>query len=123
MRRREAAPGWRGGLLAGAAIAGGIVLTGLGAAALRRRIGPGTAPRGPGVADQRARVEPRRAQRINGLTVPRSRVSPVRLQRGLAALQLVARGGMRYAGSAPRLFTAAGEHPPHLRPHPPLHTA
>ena len=115
MRRRQAATGWRGRLLAGAAIAGGIVLTGLGAAALRRRIGPGTAPRGPGVADQRARVEPQRAQRINGLTVPRSRVSPVRLQRGLAALQLVARGGMRYAGSAPRLFAAAGEQRQQLR--------
>ncbi len=115
MRRRQAATGWRGRLLAGAAIAGGIVLTGLGAAALRRRMGPGTAPRGPGLADQRARVEPQRAQPINGLTVPRSRVSPVRLQRGLAALQLVARGGMRYAGSAPRLFAAAGEQRQQLR--------
>src|SRR5258708_1653858 len=115
MRRRQAASGWRGRLLAGAAIAGGIVLTGLGAAALRRRIGPGTAPRGPGVADQRAGVERRRGQRSNGRTVPRNRLSPVRLQRGLAALQLVARGGMRYAGSAPRLFAAAGEQRQQLR--------
>src|SRR5260221_10998141 len=106
MRRRQAATGWRGRLLAGAAIAGGIVLTGLGAAALRRRIGPGTAPRGPGVADQRPRVEPQRAQRINGLTGPRSRGSPGRLQRGLAALQLVARARLPYAGSAPPLLAA-----------------
>jgi predicted unusual protein kinase regulating ubiquinone biosynthesis (AarF/ABC1/UbiB family) len=39
----------------------------------------------------------------------------LRLRRGLAALQLVARGGARYAGSAPRLFAAAGEHRQQLR--------
>jgi predicted unusual protein kinase regulating ubiquinone biosynthesis (AarF/ABC1/UbiB family) len=39
----------------------------------------------------------------------------LRLSRGLAALQLVARGGARYAGSAPRLFAAAGEHRQQLR--------
>jgi predicted unusual protein kinase regulating ubiquinone biosynthesis (AarF/ABC1/UbiB family) len=39
----------------------------------------------------------------------------LRLRRGLAALRLVARGGARYAGSAPRLFAAAGEHRQQLR--------
>ncbi|HEY0717554.1 MAG TPA: AarF/ABC1/UbiB kinase family protein [Streptosporangiaceae bacterium] len=39
----------------------------------------------------------------------------LRLGRGLAALQLVARGGARYAGSAPRLFLTAGEQRQQLR--------
>ena len=39
----------------------------------------------------------------------------LRLNRGLAALQLVARGGARYAGNAPRLFVAAGEQRQQLR--------
>jgi predicted unusual protein kinase regulating ubiquinone biosynthesis (AarF/ABC1/UbiB family) len=39
----------------------------------------------------------------------------LRLRRGLAALQLVARGGARYAASAPRLFAAAGENRQQLR--------
>jgi predicted unusual protein kinase regulating ubiquinone biosynthesis (AarF/ABC1/UbiB family) len=39
----------------------------------------------------------------------------LRLSRGLAALQLVARGGARYASNAPRLFAAAGEHRQQLR--------
>jgi predicted unusual protein kinase regulating ubiquinone biosynthesis (AarF/ABC1/UbiB family) len=39
----------------------------------------------------------------------------LRVSRGLAALRLVARGGARYAGSAPRLFAAAGEHRQQLR--------
>ncbi len=39
----------------------------------------------------------------------------LRLRRGLAALQLVARGGARYATNAPRLFAAAGEHRQRLR--------
>jgi predicted unusual protein kinase regulating ubiquinone biosynthesis (AarF/ABC1/UbiB family) len=45
----------------------------------------------------------------------RRRVGRLRIRRGLAALQLVARGGARYAGSAPRLFAAAGEHRQRLR--------
>ena len=40
--------------------------------------------------------------------VLRRRLGPLRAGRGLAALQLAARGGLRYAGSAPRLFAAAG---------------
>jgi predicted unusual protein kinase regulating ubiquinone biosynthesis (AarF/ABC1/UbiB family) len=82
MRRPRAETGSHGRLVAGAAVASGIVLVGLGVAALRKRIEP---------------------------------VSTVRLRRGLAALQLVARGGMRYAGSAPRLFAAAGEQRQQLR--------
>jgi predicted unusual protein kinase regulating ubiquinone biosynthesis (AarF/ABC1/UbiB family) len=39
----------------------------------------------------------------------------LRWRRGLAALQLAARGGARYAASAPRLFAAAGEHRQRLR--------
>ncbi|HEY2688883.1 MAG TPA: AarF/ABC1/UbiB kinase family protein [Streptosporangiaceae bacterium] len=43
------------------------------------------------------------------------RTGNLRLSRGLAALQLVARGGARYAASAPQLFAAAGEHRQQLR--------
>src|ERR1700744_1401994 len=43
------------------------------------------------------------------------RSGSLRLGRGLAALQLVARGGARYAGSAPRLFMTAGEQRQQLR--------
>jgi predicted unusual protein kinase regulating ubiquinone biosynthesis (AarF/ABC1/UbiB family) len=39
----------------------------------------------------------------------------LRVERGVAALRLAARGGARYAGSAPRLFAAAGEHRQQLR--------
>jgi predicted unusual protein kinase regulating ubiquinone biosynthesis (AarF/ABC1/UbiB family) len=39
----------------------------------------------------------------------------LRLRRGVAALRLIGRGGARYAGSAPKLFTAAGEHRQQLR--------
>jgi predicted unusual protein kinase regulating ubiquinone biosynthesis (AarF/ABC1/UbiB family) len=39
----------------------------------------------------------------------------LRVERGLAAVRLAARGGARYAGSVPRLFTAAGEHREQLR--------
>jgi predicted unusual protein kinase regulating ubiquinone biosynthesis (AarF/ABC1/UbiB family) len=43
------------------------------------------------------------------------RTGNLRLSRGLAALQLIARGGARYAASAPQLFAAAGEHRQRLR--------
>jgi predicted unusual protein kinase regulating ubiquinone biosynthesis (AarF/ABC1/UbiB family) len=39
----------------------------------------------------------------------------LRLSRGLAAVRLAVRGGLRYAGSAPRLFAAAGENREQLR--------
>jgi len=80
----------------GVAAAGAVVGTAAGAAAvaaLRRRAAPSRRPRG------------------------------LRLRRGLAALQLVARGGARYAGSAPRLFAAAGEHRQQLRSDLALQTA
>jgi predicted unusual protein kinase regulating ubiquinone biosynthesis (AarF/ABC1/UbiB family) len=44
-----------------------------------------------------------------GAVLLRRRLGPLRYGRGLAALRLLARGGARYAGSAPRLFAAAGE--------------
>ncbi|MGE5136580.1 MAG: ABC1 kinase family protein [Gemmatimonadota bacterium] len=47
--------------------------------------------------------------------VVRRRHTRLRWRRGLAALQLAARGGARYATSAPRLFAAAGEHRQRLR--------
>jgi predicted unusual protein kinase regulating ubiquinone biosynthesis (AarF/ABC1/UbiB family) len=45
----------------------------------------------------------------------RRRVGRLRLDRGLAAVRLVARGGARYAASAPALFAAAGENRQRLR--------
>ena len=52
---------------------------------------------------------------LAGLAVLGRRVGRLRLARGRAAAQLVIRGGLRYAGSAPRLFAAAGEHRQQLR--------
>ena len=57
-----------------------------------------------------------------------SRHSPVnepklRVSRGLAAMRLAARGGARYAASAPRLFAAAGERRQQLRDDLALRTA
>ena len=49
------------------------------------------------------------------LVIARRRRAPLRLRRGVAALRLAARGGARYAGSAPRLFMLAGEHRQRLR--------
>src|SRR6266571_1947731 len=61
---------------------------------------------------------------LAGLAVAlRRRFGPVRLRRGVAALQLVARGGARYASSAPRLFAAAGEQRQRLRQDLALETA
>jgi predicted unusual protein kinase regulating ubiquinone biosynthesis (AarF/ABC1/UbiB family) len=52
---------------------------------------------------------------LAGLAVVGRRVGRLRLSRGRAAVQLAVRGGLRYAGSAPRLFAAAGEHRQELR--------
>ena len=52
---------------------------------------------------------------LAGLAVAGRRVGRLRLSRGLEVVQLVIRGGLRYAGSAPRLFAAAGEHRQQLR--------
>ena len=52
---------------------------------------------------------------LAGLAMLGRRVGRLRLSRGRAAMQLVIRGGLRYAGSAPRLFAAAGEHRQQLR--------
>jgi predicted unusual protein kinase regulating ubiquinone biosynthesis (AarF/ABC1/UbiB family) len=53
----------------------------------------------------------------------RRRPGRLRYDRGLAALRLFARGGIRYAGSAPRLFAAAGEQRQLLREDLALQTA
>ncbi len=62
---------------------------------------------------------------LAGLVVRRRRAGrgALRLTRGLAAVQLVARGGARYATSAPRLFAAAGEARQQLRQDLALETA
>jgi predicted unusual protein kinase regulating ubiquinone biosynthesis (AarF/ABC1/UbiB family) len=49
------------------------------------------------------------------LAALRLRLGRLRFDRGKAALQLAARGGARYAASAPRLFAAAGENREQLR--------
>jgi len=54
-------------------------------------------------------------RRIGRPRVARGRAARLRLARGRAALQLAVRGGVRYAGSAPRIFAAAGEHRQQLR--------
>jgi len=51
------------------------------------------------------------------------RLGKLRIERGWSALQLVARGGVRYASSAPALFAAAGEHRQQLRQDLALQTA
>ena len=53
----------------------------------------------------------------------RRRLGRLRYGRGLAGLRLVARGGVRYAGSAPRLFAAAGQARQQLREDLALQTA
>jgi predicted unusual protein kinase regulating ubiquinone biosynthesis (AarF/ABC1/UbiB family) len=53
----------------------------------------------------------------------RRRPGQLRYRRGLAALRLFVRGGIRYAGSAPRLFAAAGEQRQLLREDLALQTA
>ena len=57
------------------------------------------------------------------LTVLSRRLGRLRLERGGAALRLLMRGGIRYAGSAPRLFAAAGEQRQLLREDLALQTA
>jgi predicted unusual protein kinase regulating ubiquinone biosynthesis (AarF/ABC1/UbiB family) len=50
-----------------------------------------------------------------GVALVRRHVGRLRFERGVAAAQLAVRGGLRYAGSAPRLFIAAGENREKLR--------
>jgi predicted unusual protein kinase regulating ubiquinone biosynthesis (AarF/ABC1/UbiB family) len=57
------------------------------------------------------------------LVLLRRRLGRPRYDRGLAALRLFVRGGIRYAGSAPRLFAAAGEQRQLLREDLALQTA
>jgi predicted unusual protein kinase regulating ubiquinone biosynthesis (AarF/ABC1/UbiB family) len=53
--------------------------------------------------------------RARGNRVRGPRPGRLRFERGMAAVRLVARGGARYATSAPRLFASAGEHRQVLR--------
>ncbi len=55
------------------------------------------------------------ARRVRGRGQPVRGLRRLRVERGVAALRLAARGGVRYASSAPRLFAAAGEHREQLR--------
>ncbi len=55
------------------------------------------------------------AAAVAGLAFVRRRVGRLRFERGVAAAHLAVRGGLRYAGSAPRLFVAAGENREKLR--------
>src|ERR1700678_2302633 len=57
------------------------------------------------------------------LVLLRRRPGRLRLDRGRAVLRLAARGGARYAASAPRLFAAAGEQRQLLREDLELQTA
>jgi predicted unusual protein kinase regulating ubiquinone biosynthesis (AarF/ABC1/UbiB family) len=57
------------------------------------------------------------------LVLLRRRLGRPRYDRGLAAIRLLVRGGARYAGSAPRLFAAAGEQRQLLREDLALQTA
>jgi predicted unusual protein kinase regulating ubiquinone biosynthesis (AarF/ABC1/UbiB family) len=57
------------------------------------------------------------------LVLPRRRPGRLRLDRARAAFRLAARGGVRYAASAPRLFAAAGEQRQLLREDLALQTA
>jgi len=52
---------------------------------------------------------------VTAVLLLRRRIGRLRFDRGLAALQLAGRGAARYAGSAPRLFAAAGENRERLR--------
>jgi predicted unusual protein kinase regulating ubiquinone biosynthesis (AarF/ABC1/UbiB family) len=60
---------------------------------------------------------------VLGLLLVRRRVGRLRWRRGLAAVALAGRGAARYAGGAPRLFAAAGEHRQQLRSDLALQTA
>ena len=53
--------------------------------------------------------------RARGKAVRGPRAGRLRFERGMAAVRLAARGGARYATSAPRLFASAGEHREALR--------
>jgi predicted unusual protein kinase regulating ubiquinone biosynthesis (AarF/ABC1/UbiB family) len=97
------------------------VLGGASAAAAtmaRRRSGR----RGRGLQVERGIAALRAERGMAGLR-PERGMAGLRAERGMAALRLAARGGARYASSAPRLFAAAGEHREQLRTDLALQTA
>ncbi len=106
-------------LTAVAAIGGGLAVLGAGALAvagvraLRRRAGQ------PGVAGL---AGPPTTARWPGAGAS-GQPGNLRLRRGMSAVRLVARGGARYATSAPKLFAAAGEARQQLRQDLALQTA
>ncbi len=73
-----------------------------------------TAPARP-VPVKRLAAAASAAAAITGVLLLRRRIGRLRYDRGLAALRLAGRGAARYAGSAPRLFAAAGQHREQLR--------
>jgi predicted unusual protein kinase regulating ubiquinone biosynthesis (AarF/ABC1/UbiB family) len=85
-------------------------------ALVRRRPGP------LGLRRELGQLDPPGLQRPGSWWLRRG-LRSLRLRRGLAALRLAARGGVRYASSAPRLFTAAGENRERLRTDLALQTA
>ena len=91
------------------ALAGAMIGTAVAAvtvALVRRRLAGPQAGRELGEPQAgRELGEPQAGRRLGGL----------RAKRGLAAVRLAARGGARYASSAPRLFASAGEHRERLR--------
>ena len=96
MRRAAARTGK---VVAGLAIVGAIA----GGVLARRRAGSARLGQRPGFTGP-------------GFTRPALIRRPgLRLSRGLATVQLAVRGGLRYAGSAPRLFAAAGQSRQQLR--------
>jgi predicted unusual protein kinase regulating ubiquinone biosynthesis (AarF/ABC1/UbiB family) len=88
----------------------------------RPRRGPQPAVPGPAAPDPAGAGLP--GPHLPGPHLPGThRPGWLRLHRGLATLRLAARGGARYAASAPKLFAAAGENRQRLRTDLALQTA
>jgi predicted unusual protein kinase regulating ubiquinone biosynthesis (AarF/ABC1/UbiB family) len=109
-----------------AALAKGLIAAGSAAAVVaaaavlaRRRVRPLRSPAGTPLTQAAPQVPLARNLRVPsdraGLPGAAIGAASLRLRRGMAAVQLVARGGARYASNAPRLFAAAGEHRQRLR--------
>ena len=77
--------------------------------------GAAPARRRPAIPVKRLAAAASAGTAITAVILLRRRIGRLRYDRGLAALRLAGRGAARYAGSAPRLFAAAGEHRQQLR--------
>ena len=85
---------------------------------MARRVRPAAAApvrRRPAIPVKRLAAAASAGAAITAVILLRRRIGRLRYDRGLAALRLAGRGAARYAGSAPRLFAAAGEHREQLR--------